>query len=498
MRLALAFLLAFASVNLYAQDTTCGIIWDEPILLSDTSYNAGSPHIALSGDDTVHIVWYAGGTRLPYRRSTNGGAGFEPTKELLTDSITFPFDANRPSVVAWEQIVYVFFQGGLSDIYSPVRMIKSTTGGATWQYPVDISPDTTSPPPLTPTILGDTIAMTYVPSGQVTDYILRSTNAGLSWVSKDVGLPSFSRFSLGSGVGSSPNVLHVVGIGVVGNQGEIEYRRSHDLGDTWVQQTFLSSIDGLQSIDPIIAASVTLGDTTVIAAWRDPKYGCIGVFGCSIIGRAGQVGDSLTTWNGEEVHTFESRGFEPSLAIGGGRKAIAWRYEVDPGTTFHALVRVTGIVDTMWCPPYDLTPTTTHKVINVEVALSTSEVHVVWEQNVAPDPSTFRIFYCRGRFITTGVDEQPPTLPQTTLLAQNYPNPFNPSTKIVYRVGSQESVSLRVYDVLGRAVGTLINEKRDAGEHSIEWDAANLPSGVYYYRLMAGGKIETRKAILMK
>jgi hypothetical protein len=89
-------------------------------------------------------------------------------------------------------------------------------------------------------------------------------------------------------------------------------------------------------------------------------------------------------------------------------------------------------------------------------------------------------------------------VPRQFALAQNYPNPFNPSTTIVYRVGSRESVSLKIYDVLGREVVTLVNGKKDPGEHTVEWNAENIPSGVYYYRLMAADRVETRKAVLLK
>jgi len=176
MKLVLSVLLLFCSHCIaFSQDTTCGIIWDEPKLLSDTTHEASTPKIALTGDDTVHVVWAGGGVRLPYVRSENGGADFSPVTELLTDSTVFTHSANKPSVLAWFQNVYVFFQGATPGIYSPIRMIKSTTGGSTWQYPVDISPDTTGPPPETPTILGDTIVMTYARDLERLEFSVRLT-----------------------------------------------------------------------------------------------------------------------------------------------------------------------------------------------------------------------------------------------------------------------------------------------------------------------------------
>ena len=83
-------------------------------------------------------------------------------------------------------------------------------------------------------------------------------------------------------------------------------------------------------------------------------------------------------------------------------------------------------------------------------------------------------------------------------LEQNYPNPFNPSTSIKYQVPELSFVTIKVYDVLGNDVATLVNEEKPVGNHQIEFNAANLPSGIYFYRLQAGDYIETKKMVLMK
>ena len=88
--------------------------------------------------------------------------------------------------------------------------------------------------------------------------------------------------------------------------------------------------------------------------------------------------------------------------------------------------------------------------------------------------------------------------PEAFYLSQNYPNPFNPSTSIQYAVGSRQFVSLKVYDVLGNEVATLVNEEKPAGNYEIEFDATGLSSGVYFYKLNAGRFIETKKLILLR
>ena len=88
--------------------------------------------------------------------------------------------------------------------------------------------------------------------------------------------------------------------------------------------------------------------------------------------------------------------------------------------------------------------------------------------------------------------------PTTFMLSQNYPNPFNPSTSIQYTVGSPHYVTLKVYDVLGNEVATLVNEEKPSGSYELEFDAEKLSSGVYYYQLRTGSFIETKKMIYLK
>jgi Secretion system C-terminal sorting domain len=101
----------------------------------------------------------------------------------------------------------------------------------------------------------------------------------------------------------------------------------------------------------------------------------------------------------------------------------------------------------------------------------------------------------------TSVGKASMALPNHFDLAQNYPNPFNPTTTIVYQVphiGVQNFVSLRVYDVLGRKVATLVNDQKPAGTYTQKWNAENFPSGVYFYRLQAGSFTQTKKLMLLK
>jgi hypothetical protein len=93
-------------------------------------------------------------------------------------------------------------------------------------------------------------------------------------------------------------------------------------------------------------------------------------------------------------------------------------------------------------------------------------------------------------------DEQ--TIIDSFTLFQNYPNPFNPITVIRFHVSSQIDVKLKVYDLLGKEVETLVNEMKYPGEYSIQFNGSNLPSGIYFYQLIAGNFISTKKMQFIK
>ena len=95
-------------------------------------------------------------------------------------------------------------------------------------------------------------------------------------------------------------------------------------------------------------------------------------------------------------------------------------------------------------------------------------------------------------------EETVTAIPEHFALKQNYPNPFNPVTTIQYDLPMNSFVTLKVYDVLGKEVATLYNDEQSAGFQSVEFDASNLPSGMYFYRLTAGTFTEIKKMLLLK
>jgi len=128
------------------------------------------------------------------------------------------------------------------------------------------------------------------------------------------------------------------------------------------------------------------------------------------------------------------------------------------------------------------------RIRNATVDVVNFKVHA----NSGPDV----IFEVNG-IITAIESASNNTLPDKFALYQNYPNPFNPTTIIKYHLPQSSLVTLKIYDAIGKEVKTLVNEKQDAGDHSLTIDAHNLSSGVYFYRIETNTFVETKKMVLL-
>jgi len=172
---------------------------------------------------------------------------------------------------------------------------------------------------------------------------------------------------------------------------------------------------------------------------------------------------------------------DPDVGFYETHRSIVADFVPDPGT------RIGQATDTSFT---DLSPvngtTNYYKVVTVDVHGNRS----------LPSP--------QASTTVTGVSEKGDDIPVEFSLGQNYPNPFNPSTEIRYSLPVAQdnilryNVSLRVYDMLGRAVATLVDGEQTAGFKSVRWDAGGMPSGLYYYRLVAGDYREMKSMLLIK
>lgn len=129
-------------------------------------------------------------------------------------------------------------------------------------------------------------------------------------------------------------------------------------------------------------------------------------------------------------------------------------------------------------------------VIAQMIAQGTSRKHSIYKLKQLC--SNVRDFYL------IGVNPISKEVPKDFYLFQNYPNPFNPTTNIKYQITKTSIVKITVYDILGKEIVTLVNEKENSGIYEIQWNAVNFPSGVYFYKLTSNDFTETKKMVLLK
>jgi len=385
-------------ISIFSQDTSCGIIWYPAIQLSDDTISSVLPRIAVSGDDTVHVTWTTNSAdytimKLPYTKIVSGN--IIETRDLLKDSIAFPYRTFSPVILAWHERVWIFFTGA-TESFPPIRMITSTNGGNDWTSVRDVSTDRVGK--LYSAANNESrILLVYPPhiSGGKDELpkILRSTNYGETWTRTNEDLNYYAKIAL------TQNSLHLVLHKWIPPSVEIEYRRSSNLGDTWEIDTVLSEVDGYWSDLPTIAGYSNKCDTELLTAWRDTKHGWFCIFGASIISRAGLHNGGL--WLPEKVITPEPKGSEPQAAMNSNIRAVEWMYEKTCGDTLQQAVSVTNNSPTPCCSVTDLTRDA-EDAIDGAIAVSDRAVHIVWEQE--DNNGNFRIFYRRGEFIPKDVN----------------------------------------------------------------------------------------------
>ena len=284
-----------------------------------------------------------------------------------------------------------------------------------------------------------------------------STNAGESWTAYNVGLTNATvRTIIRSGsdlfAGTGSRGYPSLSAGVF---------RSHDQGTTW------SSV------------SNGLGSSTNVV-------NCLVLSGTTLFAGTDGSGVYVSTNNGDEWHAASNGVTDPyvySIAAYGttvfaGTSGGGFYYTNDFGTTW--IRDNTGLTST---------EIDALMVVGPYIYAGTSGLYG------SPGGKVFRRALSE---LVTSVEGVVADVPHGFTLHQNYPNPFNPSTSISFDLPRRSIVSLKVFDALGREVAVLVTKELAAGTYSRQWNAAGLPSGVYFYQIQAGAFVETRKLIRQK
>jgi len=155
------------------------------------------------------------------------------------------------------------------------------------------------------------------------------------------------------------------------------------------------------------------------------------------------------------------------------------------GTDLHGVLLSTNMGDS-WKP------------INEGLVMSSLNIYSLWEKDKYLIAGTGGGIWRRPISEITAVNMDLFTIPNEFTLGQNYPNPFNPSTTIDYSIPRRSSVTITIFDILGRKVTTLVNSEIDAGNHKVKFDGSSFSSGIYFYQLRIDDYITNKKMILVK
>lgn len=185
-------------------------------------------------------------------------------------------------------------------------------------------------------------------------------------------------------------------------------------------------------------------------------------------------------------------GFNHRLVVDeDGRLHAVW---IDQGgVAYSYLIDLSG---NMWSQPIRIATSNTIIHNFPELIIAKDNLHCFWVTTQAP----YQIMhsYLNLNQIPSGLERQPVDLPRNYVLSQNHPNPFNHSTSIQFDIADQSTVTLKIFDILGREVATLVDEVLAPGSYTVTFTAQDVVDGVFFYRLQAGNFAQTKKLILVK
>jgi hypothetical protein len=269
-----------------------------------------------------------------------------------------------------------------------------------------------------------------------------------------------------------------------GNREEY-YKRSTDGGINWGADTRLTNAPGLSG-----APSISVSGSIVHVVWHDERDDFNGRIYYKRSTDGGISWGADTRLTNDPAYTSS-----PSVSVSGSGLHIVWVDQRDGNFEIYYKRSTDGGVS--WGADTRLTNNSALS-LNPFVSVSGLFVHVVWRDN---RDGTFEIYYKRDPTGNPdGIIIINSEIPQNYELYQNYPNPFNPSTTIKFAIPKSGNVSLKVYDITGREVRTIIdNIGLNAGTVTHKFDGTDLASGVYFYSLIVDvDKIDTKKMIIVK
>ena len=446
--------------------------------ISYTSQN-GRWCVAATGD-TVHVVWWDyrdGNWEVYYLRSLDGGSTWGPETRLTNDAGASQY----PSVAVSGTTVHVVWwdtRDGNKEIYYK----RSTDAGANWGPDTRLTIDASDSyhPVIAASGAVLHVAWYDLRGGNREIYYKRSLDGGATW-GPDTRLTIDAADSMYPSLAVSGSTVHVVWYDGRDGNAEIYTKRSVDAGATWGADTRLT-YDAGGSAYPSVAAV----GSNVHVVWWDDRDGNREIY----YKRSTDGGD---TWGTDQRLTNDSHvSFCPSVAATDAVVQVVW-YDNRDGN-FEIYWKRSPNAGTGWGPDTRLTNNASASEYP-SVAVSGSAVHAVWQDN---RDGNYEIYYWHDP--TGNVVGVPGALapPVRCALAPNRPNPFGRSTLIAFEVPQPGPVTLKVYDLSGREVATLVDEVLEPGPQAVRFEGGGLPSGVYTVRLATIGGHASRRLVLLR
>lgn len=416
--------------------------------------------IAAAGD-TVHIVWddnRDGHWEVYYIRSSDGGLTWGPDIGLSD----YPDNSVHPAIGVSGSNVHVVWsdeRDGNQEIYYK----RSIDSGIIWGADIRLTDDVSVSASPSLVVFGDTIHIVWHDGRNGNDdiYYKRSTDGGTIW-SNDTRLTQGILSSLFPAIAFADSVVHAVWYSDL----EIYYMHSVDAGMSWEPEQRLTYSPFLS-----LFASVAVSGDIVHVIWHDQRNGNMDIF-------YKRSTDQGITWSADTGLTDNlSSSNIPSLVVSGNFVHVVWydnrdgNYEIyykcstDNGTSWVNDTRLTEYMATSKAPC---------------IALSSNCVHLVW---LDERDGNYEIYYKRdptGNAVSE-VNVYRNNVGISDLLV--VPNPFCNQVLLKYNIATTANISLKVYDISGRLVETLVDEEKTNSAHSVPWHVSHLRPGVYFIAL---------------
>jgi hypothetical protein len=479
-KLFLSFLLFVSCFFL----TKCEAQWLADARLTNAAGNSftGFDRSLSAAGNILHVAWSDyrdGNSEIYYKASGDGGVTWSPDARMTNNSSISEYPSiwvSGPDV----HIVWSDQRNGNTEIYYK----RSVNGGFSWSGDIRLTNNSSGSGEPSITAAGQIVHLAWVDwrDGNNEIYYKASADGGLSW-SPDARLTNNSANSQQPSIWVSGPDVHLVWHDTRNGNYAIFYKRSTNGGFSWGSDVLLNS--GTSSAQ---YPSITATGDIVHLVWEDYRNGSNSEIYYKTSGNRG------VNWSPDARLTNDgSFSAYPCIYVSGPYVHVTWNdnrsgnYEI-----YHKMSFNGGFT---WGSDLRLTINSAASSFS-SIAVQDSKVHVVWQDN---RDGNWEIYYKRNPIGNpVGIEPISSEIPGEFSLEQNYPNPFNPVTTIKFSIPQASFVKLLIYDITGREAAELINQQMSAGVYSVDFNASELSSGVYLYKLETAGFVDVKKMLLVK